>query len=218
MKKSYIPNIESIQNRLFDEICSCMQIDIHLSKIFKKEQLFLSDKFLNNEKEAKLFFYDLYIMLNESLILKVVRLFDPKDSRGNKNFSFDRILALVPDSEKKRTLSIMKDALSKKITSLTAYRCKTLAHLDLEETLKNNFPDFSQHRKNALDCLECLKTLYEALLPTDSELSWEPINFDMAPIGLIHFFSLGTYVWQNRHREDCGQIIAEMNGIARSKQ
>lgn len=189
---------DELITRLGNEIFFCMEIKQYLEELYSKQNLYLF-------KEAMIFFSDFYKMLLELLVLRIARLYDPAEQNEYENFSFEKLLSFITDSNKKIELEAIQKELKTKIGYLKHLRHKAIAHLDFHIKKENlTSDDIEKIKESAYVCLDGLRKLYEAFF-NDTELSDRVVSNSID--SLINVLHHGNYILQHQENPEIKKIV-----------
>ena len=137
-----------------DEIFQCKFLVQVIDGIFYEENFPLLES-------AKPFFNDMYAIYVDYLVLKVIRLFDPKESgRNNKNLSLAYICDIIEINDSSK-LKNMQEKISKQQKKLKTYRDKYLGHFDRKV---HDFYTHKHYLNNAKDVINGLFEIAEEIV------------------------------------------------------
>lgn len=201
---------EKEKNDLLNELFFIIKIRNYLNNLYKEKNY----KYLN---ECRGFFKDIHILLIDSLVLRVVRLFDPATSGRdgkNQNFSYDRLIKYIEDSNLKEILNSKKNQIKSEINTLKQYRHKCIAHKDLyiktKEDLGLTSKIIEDHCNELFNVIHCLYNYFDSSKETSREL------ISNSSVTLLNLISIGSYVWNNKNKdEDAKRVNLKSKGLYR---
>lgn len=178
-------NIKLLENFIND----CQLHLQYLDEIFKEDYYQVSSiNFFNFLRETMI----------DSLLLKVVRLFDNHEMGKYKNFTLENIITSEHfefSSQLKKDIEVALGEIKKSLEELKYYRNKKIAHIDYNEVSDN----IHSYKIKIEHIEKCIKVLHEARnkLRKDlekNELYTKVIDSSAGVMSFLHILSLGSFL------------------------
>jgi len=194
-----------IEERLFQEICSCKITMQYIDKMFAPENRYLLDK-------AAGYFSDLYIIKINYLTSKLLRLFDSARTRKYENFSLKAINEKFPHLKFKTCDLNIPEELKK-------YRDKYLSHLDYTNNDRADFITYPEIKKYLDQCIELLYDHLDKIRENNGKKSELVRNIISTKYSAFHeILHCGTFLSSHKLEPKYQEIVDDSRQWSLKKQ